>query len=430
MQEFWFCEACKSMNRADADRCYRCRAPKIQATMATVRQRQSGVVLTPGLDEEHREIAWTLMLRQTYISAWKLGYVAAALLFLVIVVGVFTAVLEIALMVSRGSPTPVDPGSVRGPVLPAALLALGLTGLLAAVVHSAFLGLTSMDAPALGSGSPRFDPVRAGLWWIESSLWAIRAGLAFIGPPLVCLYAISIGGPVLGLLGGLAWAVVFFWLFGDPIASLGKPSRLLKDLWERLNVTGSSDSRIVTLWSGAWSMARGIDFAIAAMAYTMIAVMYVANFFASRFDVSLWGSSNDDVTLLWILLVDLVVAVEWIADGIALYLLAQITINLSRRQRIREKWVLGNLAPAPARTRAASAAPAGFVPAAAAPQAVPQRPLEPAAEPAAVTPPESAADRPVIQPSSTSIRRYGAPRGGDPPRPDEADAANAAPDAN
>lgn len=476
MQEFWFCEACKSMNRADADRCYRCRAPKIQATMATVRQRQSGVVLTPGLDEEHREVAWTLMLRQTYISAWKLGYVAAALLFLVIVVGMFTAAIEIALMVSRGSPTPVDPGSVRGPILPTALLALGLTGLCAAVIHSVFLGLTSMDAPALGSGSPRFDPVRAGLWWIESSLWAIRAGLAFIGPPFLCVFAISIGGPVLGLLGGLAWAVCFFWLFGDPIASLGKPSRLLKDLWERLTVTGSSDSRIVTLWSGAWGMARGVDFAIAAMVYATIAVMYVANFLASRFDVSIWGSSSDDVTLMAILLADLVVAVEWIADGVALYLLAQVTIELSRRQRIREKWVLAGLSAALARTDAASAAsatgmpaaapaarpveptargvyagperapqwatpadpsgaptgrqwrqPAGFVPAAAPPQAVPQGPLESAAEPGAATPPEPAADRPVIQPSSTSIRRYGAPRGGDPPRPDEADAGVSAP---
>ena len=81
MQESWFCAQCKSMNRATSQQCYKCRAPKAGATLATVADRPLGVVLTPGLDEEHREVAWTLMFRQSYVSAWKLGYAAAALLF-------------------------------------------------------------------------------------------------------------------------------------------------------------------------------------------------------------------------------------------------------------------------------------------------------------------------------------------------------------
>ncbi len=310
MQEFWFCEACKSMNRGNADNCYRCRAPKDSSTMATVVRRQPGVVLTPGLDEEHRAVAWTLMLRQTYVSAWKLGYVAATLLLLVIAVGAVAAAIEIGLMVSRGSPTPVAPADARSPIFLVTLLAMGLIGLCAAVAHSVFLGLTSMDAPALGSGSPQFDPVRAGLWWIESWLWAIRAGLAFVVPPLLCLFAMSIGGVIFGLVLGLVWGVCAFWLLGDPITSLGKPGRLLKDLWGRLAVPGSADSRMVTLWSATWGVARGVDYAIAAVTYIAIMALAVASFVSSRSGVSIGGSSNANVTLLAILLVDLVAVVQ------------------------------------------------------------------------------------------------------------------------
>jgi hypothetical protein len=36
MQEFWFCARCKSMNRANSQQCYRCKALKTEATLATV----------------------------------------------------------------------------------------------------------------------------------------------------------------------------------------------------------------------------------------------------------------------------------------------------------------------------------------------------------------------------------------------------------
>ena len=420
MQEFWFCEACKSMNRGNADHCYRCHAPKDSSTMATVVRRQPGVVLTPGLDDEHRAVAWTLMFRQTYVSAWKLGYVAATLLLLVIAVGAVAAAIEIALMVSRGSPTPVAPADARSPIFLVTLLAMGLIGLCAAVAHSVFLGLTSMDAPALGSGSPQFDPVRAGLWWIESWLWAIRAGLAFVVPPLLCFYAMSIGGVILGLVPGLVWVVCAFWLLGDPITSLGKPARLLKDLWERLAVPGSSDARIVTLWSAAWGVARGVDYAIAALTYIAIMALAIASFVSSRSGVSIGGSSNANVTLMVILLVDLVVLVQWIADGIALYLLAQITIELSQRQRTREGWVLAGSSSALARANLPIAPQATVMPAAPTPLPAAPTPLESIAEPDGSTSVDAAVDRPVIRPSATSIGRYGAPRDGDVPRDGEA----------
>ena len=103
MQEFWFCSACKSMNRATTARCYRCGAVREQATLATVAERPRGVVLTPGLDEEHREVAWMLMSANRYFSAWRLGYVAATLLVLFPVLFLLTWVLDTSIVVGAGS---------------------------------------------------------------------------------------------------------------------------------------------------------------------------------------------------------------------------------------------------------------------------------------------------------------------------------------
>ena len=180
MQEFWFCARCKSMNRAGALKCYKCQAPKGQATLATVAHRQQGVVLTPGLDDEHRELAWTLMFRQTYISAWKLGYLAAALLFALLAVWCALAgasLVAIARVFSVWN-TATDPsiGALEGPlgyILGFGVIGAALIAIATLVVHSIFLCLTSINSPALGSGSPRFDPARAAVWWIESYLWAI-----------------------------------------------------------------------------------------------------------------------------------------------------------------------------------------------------------------------------------------------------------------
>jgi hypothetical protein len=343
VQEFWLCEACKSMNRSSSDRCYSCRTLRNRATTSTIATRQPGVVLTPGLDEEHRGVAWTLMLGRHYVSAWGLGYVAAAMPLIVVGVGALVVVAELAAMLAQGSPVPIDPRSVSDPLLGTLFLALAASGLATAVVHGAFLGLTSMNLPALGCGSPRFDPVRACIWWVESSLWAVRAGLAFVGPPLATLLAMSIGGPLFGLPVGIVWAVCAFMLLGDPITNLSKPGRLLNDLWDRLAVPGSPGPRVVGYWAGAWGVARGFDFALAAAIYLTIIVLIAVNFFGGRFGISIGNSSADDIGFSLVLLVDLALAVQWIADGVALLLLAGITIELANRQRTREKWVLDGM---------------------------------------------------------------------------------------
>jgi hypothetical protein len=458
------------MNRANAQQCYRCKALKTEATLATVANRQKDVVLTPGLDEEHREVAWTLMFRQKYISAWKLGYLAAGLIFATLALSAFAAVQTVVIVIVGASVRPGGPNEGQVVLLGAtALVSLGV-GVLMVVVHSVFLCLTSMNAPALGSGSPRFDPARAAVWWIESALWAIRGGLAFVIPPMLAVFGMLIGGLIFGLAIGVVWAICAFWLLGDPITNLGKPKRLLADLWDRLGVPGSADSRTVTLWSVAWGTGRGIEYAISAMLFLAIIVLAFAGLFMGAMGQEITPASQGQTALVARLITDFVLIAQFVADGIGLYLLAQITIELSRRQRTREEWVLRGMDDARARAYAesqvrdaaalASAPPqAGYAPL---PGNVPQpgSAVEPQvwSEPATgpVNPvwatggrqsspvdhtgdqtfsadaPElakersadeqpAAPDRPVIQPSSSSLGRYRAPlRNVEPTRPVEA----------
>lgn len=347
MQESWFCAQCKSMNRANAQQCYKCRALKAGATLATIAGRQHGVVLTPGLDEEHREVAWTLMFRQTYVSAWKIGYLAAALLFAMLAVWLLIGAVTLVSVIHLFSTDQADLGNQsHAPLLSlfaAGLIGAGLLAIVTVVVHSVFLYLTSVNASALGSGSPRFDPARAALWWIESALWAIRGSLAFVVPPFLALIAVSLVGPILGMGLGIVWFVCAFWALGDPVSCLDKPRRLLVDLWDRLGIPGSADSRIVTLWSVAWGTGRGIEYAVSGVIYLFVIVLSIIGFGASRIGGEVTFAPAGQVALAQTLLTFTVLTVQIVADGIGLYLLARITMELATRQRVREGWVLGGL---------------------------------------------------------------------------------------
>jgi hypothetical protein len=362
MQQFWFCEGCKSMNRVSSDWCYRCGAPKATMTMATVNEAASGAVLTPQLDEEHREVAWALMARHSYTSAWGLGYFAAGLLFLTVAVAVALFAAEVALMLSHRTLDPlsitIDPDSVQLTALRTGAFAFIGTAIAAVVAHSIFLALTSTNTAALGSGSARFSVERAAWWWIESYLWAIRAGLAFIVPPLLCILAIGLIGIVPGLILGAVWFACAFAVLGDPISSLGKPKRLLEDLYGRLALKDSPDSRMVSLWAMAWGTARGVSYAVASGTYILLLLLTVMQFIGYFAGFRLTSGSNAEINFVAILIRDIIVVTELVADGIALILLARVTLELAHRQRVREEWVLSGVPLAEAGVAAAKAAKA------------------------------------------------------------------------
>ena len=361
MQEFWFCASCKSMNRAGSNRCYKCRAVKEQATLATVAERGPGVVLTPGLDDEHREIAWALMSGNRYVSAWRLGYVAATLIFVFLAMAVLFVPLVFIIVITspEGAVAAFDADSTRRAITAAVGLALVLVGLAMVVVHSIFLGLTSMNAPALGCGTPRFGAVRSGLWWIESYLWTLWGVQTLWLVPYIIARAF-------GVLCG-------------PIAAIGKPRRLLQDLMDRLGVPGAADSRLVGLWSMAWGMARGIDYATYLGPLVLLIAAFFLYFSTSLIGIELTPAPEGQVRTFAIILVALIVVGELAAEGAGLFLLGRITMEMSWRQRVRERWVLDGAAEAGPDMHAGSPSGASAAAAAAAQTPV-TRPADPTAQ--------------------------------------------------
>jgi hypothetical protein len=356
MQEFWFCSACSSMNRGDTARCYKCHALKAQATLATVAERQPGVVLTPGLDEEHREIAWALMSANRYISAWRLGYVAGALLIAFpILTLAMIAVLALVLLGGGG----VGPVAARGQVAPGMAIlfvALELAGSLCflamVATHSAFLALTSMNSPALGSGQPRFGPVRSFFWWVESYLWAWWGLQVFLIPVylvlgvLLLFQLLATFGLILGVLIGLLCIYIVRWLLealGGPIASIGKPKRLLQDLTLRLGVPGASDTRFVGLWGMSWAWARGIEFVVILSPVLVGLLLLAVFFYAWQAGLQLQPAPADQSAVFFVILFLLPIVLHMAADLFGYYTLGRATIEMSKRQRTREEWVIGGL---------------------------------------------------------------------------------------
>jgi hypothetical protein len=386
--------------------------------------------------------------------------VAAGLLWAAALALIALAVVQVIQMRQLGTVDVLPRQGEPAPVLATAAVFV-VVGLVAIVTHSFFLCLTSLYSGALGSGSPRFDPIRAAFWWIESYLWAIRAALAFVVPPFLMVVGLYLGGLVFGIVGGVVWLVCALWILGDPISCLAKPGRLLRDLYDRLAGPASPDSRIVGYWSLAWGTARGLDFAVVGVVYIVfllaVAVDFVVTLFA-RFNGSsqpMGGIAIDVNDPAYRLLVDFVVVVQVVADVAALILLAQITIELSRRQHLRERWVMSGLmgpgarpagapsplavpftpaplTPTPVAVVAPVAAQANVVP-----MPLPDGPMtvaaeaEPAgnAQPAGPEAPTSSppatpvfdlvnGQKKVIRPSSSSMHRYGStPGSSDPAEP-------------
>ena len=341
MQEFWFCSQCSSMNRSDSKRCYKCRAAKEGSTLATVAERNKGVVLTPGLDEEHREIAWALMTGNRYVSAWRLGYVSAGLIALSLVLASAIVVDLVAIWLGIGAHA-VTPGSsvAENPALSAILLALLIAitavSLTMVVLHSIFLGLTTMNSPALGCGTARFGPVRSGLWWIESYLWSAWGLQTLWVFPYVVARAF-------GLLCG-------------PVAAIGKPRRMLQDLMQRFGVPGAADTRVVGFWSMTWAAARVISY----FSYLLPVVLLIAAYFVFHvvplLGIHVVSAPQSQVVFFALILVVLISVGEILAAAAGLVFLAQITLELSRRQRTREVWVRHGLPAAMVSSAGAGAA--------------------------------------------------------------------------
>jgi hypothetical protein len=428
MQEFWFCSACKSMNRGDATRCYKCRASKEQATLATIAEKPRDVAFTPGLDDDHRQIARALMSSHAYISAWRLGYLAAAFLFLFPILLLLMVGLGIAAIVT----SQVDPDTTRLQVSPglsslftAVTLAGGLDYLAMVLTHSAFLALTSMNTPALGSGSPRFGPIRSGLWWLECMVWQWWGLQVFLIPLYLVLGAgvlftvLQTFGLILGAALAIFLIVIVKWAIesvGGPIASIGKPKRIHDDLLLRLGVPGASDARFAGLWGMSWAISRIIEFIVALSPMLLVALGFILLIAQGPLDIRMSGASADVAPTYAALLLAVPYLIHLGADLFGFYALSRITIQLSQRQRIREAWVRGapgaadlRFAPATAARAYVAPAPAGSGPR---PGGQPPMPRFAATQPGYMPQPG-----PAAQPGLPQEPGHGLPAAGSPQQP-------------
>jgi hypothetical protein len=380
MQEFWFCANCKSMNRIDSEHCYKCRAPRARATLATAGVRKEGVVLTPGLDEDHRQVAWALMAGRHYISAWRLGYVTGALMILALACLLVGLGLSIVIAIASGA---TGDSTDSLPEITSAVGLLDLAALVLFVVtlitHSGFLCLTSMNAPALGCGTPRFGSLRSAVWSIEALLWVWWS--------IVCW---NIWPYVLGRVSGL--------LCG-PFAAIGKPKRLLQDLMDRLAVPGRSDSRLVAFWGAAWAMLVGMVYFVILGPLLLLATLFILILVIGLSGGTLTPAPPEQVGVFALLLSLFLLLIPIVAFAAWFFTLARITIEMSRRQRIRERWVSGGLRKAMAGASAggmSGGASPGPVPGIGPQPGVPRRPAP--AQPTYVVG-QSAAPAPAARPT-------------------------------
>jgi hypothetical protein len=441
MQEFWFCEACKSMNRGDTDKCYRCRAPRARATMATVQERHLADVMLPGVDRLEQGAARATLTRHPYNVAWPLGYISAALMIPPVVFQFGFLLCEAAFLIALLVPDRLSLGANWWLTVQICLVGYGLSLAVMTVIHSAFLGLTNMNVPSLGGGQPRFGSPRASAWWIETALWASRAQLTIWVPLAIGLRTMAVLGP-LGLLFACALMSISTWYLHNPFYSLRKPARLLEDLMRRLALRGSTDGGLVSMWSAAWSTARFIDVITPLVVLGGLIVMVIAAFVQMTRTASGSAPASEldfmtSVTTMSAVLFLMIMA-EVVANVIALLLLARVTLSLSHSQRVRRTWVVASagwssgtvptghpaarppstpalpaVAPSPAsdpprwvRTQEELAgeytsAPLPAEPPAEPPTDLPSEPLPPAESP-----------KPVLRPSSGALPRYGLP-----PRP-------------
>jgi hypothetical protein len=347
MDEFWFCNACRSMNRGDAEHCYHCRAPKSDATLATIEIRNLDGVMLPGVESFDLSPDRAMLSREPYRAAWRIGYVSAAIL-LATIVFQFGLATACAIQVAAAMVPDYSAGPWAGPLLLASAAGYALSLGLAAVVHSAFLGRIDGNVQSLGGGQPQFGSARASLWWLESVLWFVRANLVIWIPALLILGAEGIAGPYSShftqraiLLPGMLLAWLAFRILGNPLKSLGRPNSLLNDLTGRLALRETPAGQ-VAIWSGAWLAARLIDtvlIVVLVVSFELWAILGAVGLleFASHPDPT---SAGLGLTTSYPALIPLVVMAELAANAIAVGLLARLTVSLCRAEKVRRDWVL------------------------------------------------------------------------------------------
>jgi uncharacterized membrane protein YgcG len=386
VEEFWVCQHCRSLNRASAGKCYSCRekygskpkqgAPAVKGAnrvasppaalptladfgAAVARQpyisrpvalpspaaSSSAVLGAPAVREARgipnpvsavkRRIARFFAQRQSVSVSW-LGNLTAILLVLLILDGA-----ALVLTVSPAAGDLLQNANLAGAWAHltsdqqglARTLAIGFGAL--AIVNllslSLFLGVTTHNATGLGADMPLLTPYGAGIVWPVVVWTQARIAVGMIVPAAL----IWLGYPIPGLIAAIVAVEIAQRHLDDPFGWLTMPYRHLPDLYAKLGVGGSIESRLASLWSECFRAANVL--AIAAYALPPLAVTLVfASDILGRDRIPGWQSSGlGPAQFAVALLVVSLVA----STAAAVALLVPITLGLVRRQRTRRTLV-------------------------------------------------------------------------------------------
>jgi hypothetical protein len=407
MQGAWLCEACGAVNRAAVATCCRCESPQPEPAKS-VTQGSRGPLWAPSIQAQ-----------PTYIPAWPIGYVSAALLVaqIVLQLGLMAAVSLLLLPAIAAERYEVTDGWLAFFRVCAIWYFVALVG--SAVVHGAFLALTDLNTPALGGGKPRFGPLRAFFWWVESALWAWRANLTVWIPLGIGVLVAAYVNSLLAAIVTPVSLMIATMAFGFPVSVLRKAGRLPEDLTMRLAPTAISHAN---RWSSSWVTARMCDllapFVMVALIVTTAILLTQAPYSAgggiSSAQIRVVSSAGIAVVVVAIVLS----ALELAANALALVMLTRMTLSLSRAQMTGRKGVrdsglvfdgeIGLVQPPPTPIAPAPAAPKPrWIRSPAEIAGESQLAEDPSEEPRPIAPRPVESSRVVLLPSSRTLSRYG-----------------------
>lgn len=377
MDEFWVCQNCRSLNRAGSGRCYSCRhrfgakPPEVKAAAVaappTAAASRAGfgpesapgpyfsrpvalaspaapvpgaVGASPGfhvpnpVSSVRRRIALSLAMRQ-FVSVDLLGYVTAALLGLVVLAYVawILAIMPAAsYFIQHASLTKTWSALSVGQqgTLELTSIALAVTGFLALLCFSVFVGLSTHNATGLGADQPMLIPYRAGTCWAG----VLRAqALIFLGL-VVPAALIWKSWTIPGLIAALVAVELAHRRIEDPGGWMTRPASHLPDLYIKLGVQGSMASPLASVWSISFRLANLTASVVSALPLLALTI-FVALVVAGRDEV-VWQSTGLGPGQI---VVVLLVAGLAVLTLLSLALLIPITVGLVQRQKVRKTLV-------------------------------------------------------------------------------------------
>jgi hypothetical protein len=415
VDEFWVCQHCRSLNRVGTGRCYHCKQkfgskPKAAPTLS----RNAGTppppsvslpggrgvpshpdappaylsrpvaVTPPAAIAEHgsyseayrvqeaakaqrfhrphplaplgRRVAWALAMRQSVSISW-LGYITAGMLTLVLILLVLlagTAGSTAMSALQAGSVTSAWAKLDSGHQMSVEVLAIAVAALafLSTIFFSIFIGLSTHNAPGLGSQMPILSPYRASTcWW--GVIWVqLQLALGLLVPSLLFWTGYALPGAI---------AAVIFLEIGsrhldDPFGWLSGPSRHLPDLYNKLGMEGRGGSPMAATWAACFRAASAFFILSCALPLVGLVILSVA-VVAQQPNFTIWQASGLGPAQMGIAVI-VGSFVAWLTASIAL--LVPITIELVERQRTRKTLVrVGRARPWIAHGTAGASAGAG-----------------------------------------------------------------------